>query len=512
MISDDLWGHTDSIRLMSKGLRRAIFVICGTTDPNVVHHIMFQPQRILDQKTKKTIPSTALHQLSYQEWLTEIQKEVTANVTPLVLSHTTNHYNAVLLHHDEALTQRKIPNKVQKLTDLWGPALLPAPAPGQTGSKAHDPAATENGPTRLQLIEYQSSIHKPEVFRALSQENWTLQEKKTAIDALVRGTGRLKELLVFTADENMSDEEPSDKGDDDHATQHASQASDRTFVPSTGNSRSAVVALTQESITPPSADGLTAPSENVYALPTAPTDVIFSDWVQDHWERIVADWAGQGGIHPPGLDDRAVITKFAAEYPEVMAELAQQHPNPFTVLDHLEDAGARGWFMKKRIRYCVDEIEQVVTTVENAAARQMLTDWIKDVSSTVPLTEQVVKYRNSDMWKMLRTQAAAQMQHRRMLTMSFMQDCLCVMAVDELFPGIATSWSTKEKSHKNKPISATCLSLNAPSRLQSPEQTSPNPGSHWWSMSGTSVRISANPNEREEVQLGAEGNQEATNQ
>jgi hypothetical protein len=119
ILPEALWGRTDCIRLLAKALRRSIYVIIQSEDPNVVHHMVFQPRRIKDHSTKTTVASATINQPGYQEWLGMIQQEIENDITPIAISHNNDHYNAVLLHHDADLTQRKIPTKETALTKLW---------------------------------------------------------------------------------------------------------------------------------------------------------------------------------------------------------------------------------------------------------------------------------------------------------------------------------------------------------------------------------------------------------
>lgn len=235
----------------------------------------------------------------------------------------------------------------------------------------------------------------------------------------------------------MSDQEEDDDQGDYQWTYDGTQHSDSTFEPSGASSRSSEITPTQDSVGSDSPrTGARETDGSGYELPEVPTQFV-TDWVQMHWDRTVAEWAGQGGIHPPRLGETSAMKKFAAAYPEVMTELTRQHPNPITVIEHLSNEGLRGWLSQKRIRYCVEELIQVITTIEHEPARQALTQWIQDVSTTSVSNERLTKYRNADMWKLLRGQAQNQLVGRPLLTMKFMKDCLCVMAIEELFPTLA---------------------------------------------------------------------------
>lgn len=407
-----LWGHTDCIRLVSKGLGRKIYVIGNTNDPAVVSHLMFQPLRIRVPKSNSTIPSAALHQPGYQAWLAAVQQDIKTGLTPFIISFDTNHYNAVLLNHDQDDTMRKVPTKNQTLQQVW--STPNAKGPGANQIPPSKPGDQDPGPTSAQMVASQSTIESVDIFNALGQDNWTRQEKEIAIVALVRGKERLKELLAFSgAPVPMSDEEsdydsPSDKG-----MSPRSSNSDSTFVPSQGS----------------------------YVFATPPASVCFSGWTQDEWYKICDEWAGQDGVRPPALDDRTVLAKFATKYPEVMCELARQHPNAFSVLDHMEDQGLRGWFSVKRLDYCAEELTKIAAGIEASHAQQLITEWIKDTRETVKPSDRTTKYRAEGMWKLFSSHAAKELQARPLLARNFNRNCLYVMALDELFPSLASDIS-----------------------------------------------------------------------
>jgi hypothetical protein len=408
VLEERLWGTFDTIRTGVMVVDAPVFLITQTSDATQCSLNVFRKL-----KNARGEVFVALSQPGVDGWLRELEDDATTfNRAPIVLVHSSNHYNGVIFDRHQPTNAKPVAKKMKTpvLNDLWNPLSLDT----IIDNAKKNPARTTHS-ARREVLAADVRLTTTDMISFLADPGWSTAEKTEIAEILVSGATNFKELLTFSATSDGSAEQTPES---DASLETKSVTSEYS----------------------PSCDGDSEESSTrALSLPSQ-EDANYRLWADSLWEPVREGWMEHNYVQLPALTDQEGLLNWINQLPEELLDASRWCANPFALLEHMTKDAIREWMQPTWLRLCDARLRPHVTEIKNPERRQLLLEWLDSIAQPDKLGVRLTKRKEPQRWEMLKEdlpQLCSDPEASRLLTKQLSVKAAYLLALNEIFPDLA---------------------------------------------------------------------------